>query len=118
MSRALAVIIGLKGLVAFPTGQQTSSPFRPVSRVVSGETVLYVAAVAILSFKFSSRTPKLPERLGLVMVVFATCALMLYDSNPRGMLIGVGFLAFTRAISSMGSNHRHGHPKKKAVTRS
>jgi hypothetical protein len=107
MSRALAVIIGLKGLVAFPTGQQTSSPFRPVSREVSGEAVLYVAAVAILSFKFSSRTPKLPERLGLAMVVFATCALMLYDSNPRGMLIGVGFLAFTRAISSMRSTAGH-----------
>jgi hypothetical protein len=108
-----AIFVGLKSVIGFVAGTAVSLPFRPVSRVVAAETILYLAAVGILSDKFSSRAPKMPEKIGLVIVVFTTCADMLFEPQPLALALGVAALLVTRvgtAIALKSRNHDPGGP--------
>jgi hypothetical protein len=98
---AVAFFIAVKSLLGLVAGTTVSPPFRPVSRLVPAETLVYLTSAGLLSMRFLSHRPKALERVALVVLVLATCAEMLFEPSPLCLLVGLGPLAGVRLAAAL-----------------
>lgn len=97
----IATLGALKRLIGLVSGTTLSPPLMPVARVIPGETLLFFMAVGILTIRFSLNSPRLSEKIALVVVVFATCFDMLFEPQPVILAVGVGVLLLSRTAGAL-----------------
>lgn len=98
---SVAILGALKSFIGLVAGSTVALPFRPISRLVAGETLVFFLAVALLAMRFSLNGPGLSEKIALLVVVFAACFDMLFEPQPLALALGVGALLLTRVGTAL-----------------